>query len=110
MICLDSDPRAPSAKSVYFPRSSMPRVKESLRLAVAANARVAGGDSKHFARLSEQDFGCGEARIDFNSKRFGFGGEIATDIASEPTKFPWLFSSGGIRKFGSLSRVSRSIK
>ena len=81
IICLDSEPRAPSANIVYLPRNSMPRVKDSLRLAVAADAHVAGGDAEDFALVAEQDFRRGETGIDFYAELFGFGAELAADVA-----------------------------
>ena len=42
MSCLASEPRAPSAIKVYLPRSSMPRLKLVLGLAVAPHPHVAG--------------------------------------------------------------------
>ena len=35
---------------------------------------------------SNRDFGCSEARIDFNAKRFGLGAKIAADIAQRTDK------------------------
>jgi hypothetical protein len=46
--CLVRLPRAPSANSVYLPRSSMPRVKNPW-LAVLGDAHVAGRDAAHRA-------------------------------------------------------------
>ena len=48
-------PRAPSANSVYLARSSMPRVKLVLRLAVLADAHVAGGDAGDRAILVDRE-------------------------------------------------------
>ena len=45
----DELPRAPSANSVYLPRSSMPRVKPILGCAVLADTHVAGGDAGDLA-------------------------------------------------------------
>src|SRR6202046_1479401 len=79
--------RALGEKRVFSPQlhASSKRV---FRLRGGANARVAGSDSEPFALLSEQDFGCSEARIDFNAERFCFGAEIAADIAQRTDKIP----------------------
>ena len=77
MSCLASEPRAPSAISVYLPRSSMPRVKRVLRLAVAADAHVAGGDPDHLAAFAVEHFGRGEAGIDLDAERLGLRAEPA---------------------------------
>ena len=79
--CFDRLPRAPSANSVYLARSSMPRVKLALRLAVLADAHVAGGDAGHRAALVVQHLGGGKARIDFDAQRLGLGREPAADVA-----------------------------
>ena len=62
-------PRAPSANSVYLARSSMPRVKLSLWLAVLADPHVAGGDADDGALVVVQHLGGGEARIDLDAER-----------------------------------------
>src|SRR5690349_18996272 len=43
------------------------------RLAVLADAHVAGGNATHFTIVAIDEFGSGEARIDFDAERFGFG-------------------------------------
>ena len=68
MSCLPRLPRAPSANSVYLARSSMPRVKPALRLAVFADAHVAGGDAGNRAVLVIEDFGGGKARINLDAR------------------------------------------
>ena len=52
-----------------------------LRLAVAANPHVAGGDAGDRAALVIENFGCRKARIDFDSERLCLCPEIAGDIA-----------------------------
>ena len=69
--CLPRLPRAPSANSVYFARNSMPRVKAVLRLAILADAHVAGGDAGNRAVVVVKHFGRGKARIDFDAERLG---------------------------------------
>ncbi len=66
--CLVSEPRAPSAKNVYLPRSSMPRTKLSVGCAVAADAHVAGGDADDGAVLVVEHLAGGKARIDLDAE------------------------------------------
>ena len=79
--CLDSEPRAPSANSVYLARSSMPRVNESLCSLFLADAHVAGRDADDLAVLAIEHFGRREPRIDLDAERFRLGGEPAAHIA-----------------------------
>src|SRR5690606_23002385 len=51
------------------------------RLAIALDTHVAGSDADDVARLVIQNFGAGEARIDFDAQRFGAPGQPAADIA-----------------------------
>jgi hypothetical protein len=75
MSIFDSEPRAPSAKSVYLPRSSM------LVAAVAGDAHVAGDDAFDRAVCAEDDIGDGEAGIDLDAETFGLLGEPAREAA-----------------------------
>jgi hypothetical protein len=44
--CLDSEPRAPSAKKVYFAAQLDARREARLLAAVAGDAEIAGGDAR----------------------------------------------------------------
>ena len=49
----------------------MPRTKSLVRLAVAADAHVAGGDADNGAILVVKHFGCGKAGIDLDAELCG---------------------------------------
>ena len=59
----------------------MPRVKESLWLAVPGDAHVAGRDAAHRAVVVVEHFGRGKARIDFDAERLRLRRQPAADIA-----------------------------
>ena len=81
MSCLDSEPRAPSANSVYL-RAQLHAAREAVRrLAVLADAHVAGGDADDLAVRVVEHLGGGEARIDLDAERLRLGGEPAADVA-----------------------------
>ncbi|MGY3293754.1 hypothetical protein ACVWWP_006821 [Bradyrhizobium sp. LM3.6] len=52
-----------------------------LRLAVPADAHVAGGDALHRALLVIEHLGSGKARIDLDTERLGLAREPTADIA-----------------------------
>ena len=74
-------PRAPSANSVYLARSSMPRVKVVLAVAVLAHPHVAGRDAGDRAVGIEQHLGGGKARIDLDAERLRLAREPAAHVA-----------------------------
>ena len=68
MSCLVSEPRAPSAKNVYLPRSSMPRTKLSVGWPSRPDAHVAGGDADDRAVLVVEHLDGGKARIHLDAE------------------------------------------
>ena len=58
-----------------------PRLEVLARLAILADAHVAGGDTAHRARVVVQHFGRGEAREDFDAQLFGLLREPAAQVA-----------------------------
>ena len=51
------------------------QLKAVVRLAVFANAKVAGGHAADFAVIGVKHFGRGETGEDFNAQRFGLFGQ-----------------------------------
>ena len=91
--------RAFGEQSVFAAQLHAAR-KGILRLAVAADAHVAGGDADDFAFVAIEHFGRGEAGIDFDAQFFGLARPSQRQtLPSEPTKLPWLFINGGIRSW-----------
>ena len=81
MSCFASEPRAPSAMSVYLPRNSTPRTVKTLRSSVAPKTQVARCHSRHRAFFIIQHAGSCEARVNFNSKFAGLLTEPAHKLA-----------------------------
>ncbi len=101
------------ANSVYLPRSSMPRVKRVLRLAVPADAHVAGGDAGHRALVVIEHLG--RRQSPDRSRRPALRPCCASQrqtLPSETDKVAVVASSAAAsRKFGSRMRAgSRSGK
>ena len=74
-------PRAPSANSVYLPRSSMPRVKLSFGSPFLPTPMSPVAIARDGAVFVVENLGGGKARIDLDAERFRLARKPAADIA-----------------------------
>ena len=77
----DSEPRAPFGEQRVLRAQLHAAGERVLRLAVLADAHVAGRDAGDRAVVVVENFGRGEARIDLDAERLGLGREPAADLA-----------------------------
>ena len=89
-------------------RAQLHAAREAVfRLAVLADAHVAGGDAGNRAVLVVQDFGRGKARIDFNAERFGLGREPAADVAERDDEIAVIAHQRRHQKIRQPQRAAR---
>src|SRR5215510_9968057 len=72
--------RAFSEQCVFGPELDAAR-ERSLRVAILADAHVAGGNAGDHTILRIEHLGCRKARKDLDTERLGLGGKPAADVA-----------------------------
>ena len=106
--CLASEPRAPSAISMYFARSAMPGVKAGLvlrRLCATPMSPVATPTTAPFS--IEQHLGRRKARIDLDAERLGLGRQPAADVAERDDVIAVVVHQRRHQKFGKRNEPER---
>jgi len=100
IACLESEPRAPSASSTYFPCSAMPRVKPAFGLP-SRPIPMSPVAIRRLRRWRRKGVRPRRAGIDLDPERLGAAAHPARHRAERPMSLPWLLISFGIMKLGS---------